>query len=128
MDRPPSEEPALPAPEPGADGPELDATAPDPEVDDGFSMSESDAKLAAANGRFVQLTADFENYRKRVQREKTELAGAVSESVIREFLPIVDNLERALAAAGAAEGVVKGVELTLRLFQATLTRHGVERF
>lgn len=121
---------------PGAPEPELDATAPEGVgEDDGFAMSEADAKLAEANGRYVRLAADFENFRKRTQKEKMELAAAVQEDLIREVLPVVDNLERALAAgaetqtaAGAADAVVRGVELTLRLFQTVLGRVGVEKF
>ena len=116
---------------------ELDASGESEAEDDGFSMSAADARLAEANGRFVQLAADFENYRKRMNKEKADLAAAVQEDVIREVLPVVDNLERALAAGadttvgapgGGADAVVKGVELTLRLFKAVLARHGVERF
>lgn len=129
---PPAPEPAPAAPESGADAVELDATAMAEAEDDGFAMSESDAKLAEANGRYVRLAADFENYRKRIQKEKMELAGAVQEGLLRELLPVVDNLERALSAgsgpAGGADSVVKGVELTLRLFQTVLARNGVERF
>jgi molecular chaperone GrpE len=122
---------------------ELDATEPadagvDEDADDGF-MSAADAKLAEANARYVRLAADFDNYRKRAQRDCAELAAGAGEALIRDFLPVLDNLERALAAcaearvddgsrhAAAVESVVKGVELTMRQFQLVLARQGVER-
>jgi molecular chaperone GrpE len=106
--------------------------------DDGF-MSPEEAKLAEANERYLRLMADFDNYRKRVQREMSELAAGAGEDMIRELLPILDNLERALSAfeagreeggappASAVESMHKGVELTAQQFRAALARQGVER-
>lgn len=115
---------------------ELDATGVAAEAeaeadDDGF-MSPADAKLAEANERYVRLMADFDNFRKRAAKERVELLAGAGEDLLRDVLPVVDNLERALAAgaaagANAADAVVKGVELTLRQFQSVLARHGVER-
>ncbi|MEK7474155.1 MAG: nucleotide exchange factor GrpE [Candidatus Coatesbacteria bacterium] len=102
-------------------------------------MSASDAKLAEANERYVRLAADFDNYRKRSQRESQELAAGAGEALVKDLLPVLDNLERALAAcaeakvedgsphAAAVESVAKGVELTMRQFQAVLAKQGVER-
>lgn len=114
----------------------LDAAAgapgtPEVAEDDGF-MSPAESKLAEANDRYVRLMADFDNFRKRSAKERTELLQGAGEELLRDVLPVVDNLERALAAgaaagANAADAVVKGVELTLRQFQSVLTRHGVER-
>ncbi len=114
---------------------DLDAAAPAPaaddDEDDGF-MSPAEAKLAEANERYVRLMADFDNFRKRSSKERTELLQGAGEDLLRDVLPVVDNLERALAAgaaagANAADAVVKGVELTLRQFKSVLARHGVER-
>ena len=76
--------------------------------------------------------ADYDNYRKRTAKERVELLQGAGEALLRDVLPVVDNLERALVAGAGdgalvADAVVRGVELTLRQFQAVLTRHGVER-
>jgi molecular chaperone GrpE len=84
--------------------------------------------------------ADFENYRKRVARELVEAAGRGKASLAAELVPALDNLERALAAAGidpeaALDGSVgadgsleQGVILTYRELRATLSRAGVEAY
>jgi molecular chaperone GrpE len=116
----------------------VEASGEAEEHDDTF-MSASDAKLAEANARYVRLAADFDNYRKRSQRECQELAAGAGEALVKDLLPVLDNLERALAAcaeakvedgsphAAAVESVARGVELTLRQFQAVLAKQGVER-
>lgn len=96
-------------------------------------MSEGEEKLAEANDRYLRLMADFDNFRKRAGKERVDAQAYAVEDVIREIIPVVDNLERALASAqeGAGTegraGVIKGVELTLRMFQNVLGKFGVER-
>lgn len=107
-----------------------EAPAAPPEI----SVDDLQQEVSEGKERYLRLAADFENYRKRVSREKNDLLATATEGVVAELLPVVDNLERALAAAqgdanGAqgAEGVRKGVELTLRLFRGVLGRFGVEK-
>jgi molecular chaperone GrpE len=84
--------------------------------------------------RLLRTAADFENHRKRSRREIDEAQRAAKESVVREFLPVIDNLERALASVtgqpGSTDvtGLAKGVELVLKLFADTLGRFGVKGF
>ena len=112
--------------EPGGGPAKAKAPAePEPAV-----MSESEEKLAEANERYLRLMADFDNFRKRAAKDRLEAQAYATEDVIREVIPVIDNLERALASAPDAEGaggVRKGVELTLRMFQGVLGRFGVER-
>lgn len=85
------------------------------------------AELASLRDRSMRTLADFENFRKRVARERgEELRYAVFE-VLRDILPVIDNLERALASTGPVEDLKTGVELTLKQLQEYLRRHGVER-
>ncbi|MHB8836670.1 MAG: nucleotide exchange factor GrpE [Candidatus Methylomirabilia bacterium] len=88
------------------------------------------ADLAAVQERHLRLQAEFENYRKRQQRDREELNRQAKERVLGELPGIVDNLERALqhaAAAGAApETLAQGVELVCRQLQEVLTRFGAE--
>jgi molecular chaperone GrpE len=78
--------------------------------------------------RLLRMTAEFDNYRKRVDRERRELADAASVDLIRDLLPIVDDIERALAAAGddAANPLVAGVTLTHKQLLEQLRRRNVE--
>jgi len=78
---------------------------------------------------YLRARADLENYRKRVQREKEDLSRFANENLLREILPVVDNLERALAHArqsdGETGGLLEGVEMTLGQFQRVLEKFGV---
>jgi molecular chaperone GrpE len=73
------------------------------------------------------MAAEFDNYRKRVDRERREQADAAAEGVLLELLPIVDDLERALQApaAGDVQAYRAGVELILRQMLDVLRRRGV---
>jgi molecular chaperone GrpE len=68
--------------------------------------------------RFIRVAAEFENYKKRTEREKTELRKYANESLLRELLSVADNLERALDSPAkdddAQSEVIKGIELTLK--------------
>lgn len=83
--------------------------------------------------QLVYLAADFDNYKKRTLKEKEEDRKFSESKLLKEFLVVVDNLERALAALPPDDqdkGLLvlkQGVELTLRQFQSLLTQHGVTR-
>jgi molecular chaperone GrpE len=79
--------------------------------------------------RLLRTTAEFDNYRKRTERERRELSDAVAADVVRDLLPAIDDLERALAAApadDAAGSYRRGVELIHRHLLEALRRRGVE--
>ena len=77
--------------------------------------------------RLLRVYAEFENYKKRVAREKSELVRYGNEDLLKEILPILDNLERALehASQGEGKGIREGVELVLAQFRQVLQRFGV---
>jgi molecular chaperone GrpE len=77
--------------------------------------------------RFLRERADLENYRKRVNKEKEELLNYGNKSLIEEILPIVDNLERALAHAteDGQAAVVEGIRMTHGILIAALKKFGV---
>ncbi len=81
----------------------------------------------ALQDRLLRTAAEFDNYRKRVERERREQTDAAAASLLEEMLPIVDDLERALQApaAGDAAAYRAGVELILRQMMTLLTRRGV---
>lgn len=74
--------------------------------------------------RLARVSADFENYRRRTQKEKEELYSLAAEQMVVKFLPVLDNLERALKAT-EGEGWREGVEMTLRQFRDLLAREGI---
>jgi molecular chaperone GrpE len=76
----------------------------------------------------LRKSADFDNYRKRIERERQTLADATAAGVMEDLLPLVDDLERALHADAGAEGsdaYRKGVELIYRQLQDLLRKRGV---
>jgi molecular chaperone GrpE len=98
-----------------------------PEVDEREKLR---AELAAVQDRLLRLQAEFDNFRKRQQREREEVNRQAKERVLGELPGILDNLERALkhaAAAGAApETLAHGVELVGKQLQEVLARFGAE--
>ena len=104
---------------------------PEPEVTDGTAAAESDAllkDLAEQKDLHLRLAADFDNFKKRSRQESEARAAAQKESFIVELLPVIDNLERALAAGASRDPAQfhQGVEMTLKQLQQLLRRHGVE--
>jgi len=76
--------------------------------------------------RFLRERADLENYRKRANREKEELLNYGTKSLIEEILPVVDNLERALAHADdGSSAVVEGIRMTHSMLVSALKKFGV---
>ncbi|HZB87491.1 MAG TPA: nucleotide exchange factor GrpE [Terracidiphilus sp.] len=70
--------------------------------------------------RLARLQAEFENARKRAEREKTEFRDFALGSVVEQFLPVVDNFELALKATGTAEQLRSGVELIVKQMEEIL--------
>jgi len=95
------------------------------------AAAESDAlvkDLAEQKDLHLRLTADFENFKRRSRLESEARAVAQKESFIIELLPVIDNLERALASGATRDSSQfhQGVEMTLKQLQQLLRQHGVE--
>jgi molecular chaperone GrpE len=78
-------------------------------------------------GSLQRVAADFDNYRKRAQRDRENLVALAGERLVKELLPVLDDLERALDAANAHEGakLEEGVALVHRALKAALEREGL---
>lgn len=76
--------------------------------------------------RLVRTVAEYDNYRKRTSKEKEGIYSDACEDVLKEVLPVLDNLERALLADGNIDDLKKGVEMTLKQFNDALEKLGVE--
>jgi molecular chaperone GrpE len=99
-----------------------------------FSQGESRKlmeKLKNDHERSLRAAADLENYKKRAQKEKEEVQKFGAERMLKDLLPVMDNLDRAIDAAAKAPDIdsfQKGVAMTRKSFEDALTRHGVKSF
>lgn len=91
------------------------------------ALAESQAEAQKNWDLYLRERAELDNYRKRMQREKEDLARFANENLLREMLPILDNLERAVSHAEQDQegGLLEGVQMTLEQFRKTLERFGV---
>jgi molecular chaperone GrpE len=111
-----------------ASEPAFEATAESPEPE-----AEAEDELAVAKrerNEYLDLAkrsqADFENFRKRASKDIAAASGRARNGLIRELLPVVDNLGRALESAPADDPMAEGVKLVLMDLQGVLQRAGVE--
>jgi molecular chaperone GrpE len=88
-------------------------------------VAKLEREIADLRDRSIRTLADFDNYRKRADRERDDIRRYATTELLRDLLGVVDNLNLALAAGGTAEDLKKGVELTLRQFADLLRRNGV---
>ncbi|HEY5687097.1 MAG TPA: nucleotide exchange factor GrpE [Thermodesulfobacteriota bacterium] len=80
--------------------------------------------------RYLRIAADFDNYKKRMSKEKTDLVTYGNEELIKALLNVIDNLERALehsGSEGSSESIIKGVDLVYRQFISCLEKFGLGR-
>ena len=83
-------------------------------------------ELETLKDRLLRVSAEYENYRKRTTKEKEGIYTDDCIDVLKEIVPNLDNLERALEANGNIEDMKKGVEMTLKGFRTALEKLGVE--
>ena len=95
-----------------------DETQPDP-------LEEIRRERDALQDRLLRTAAEFDNYRKRMDRERRDLAEYTAGEAIKDLLPIIDNLERALQASALDDPLRKGVELIHKQMLEILRRRGV---
>lgn len=84
-----------------------------------------EAELAAEKERYLRLAAEYDNYRKRSQKEREALFADVRAETVKELLPVFDNLERALAAECSDSAFYKGVEMTMTQLTGIFEKLGV---
>ena len=96
------------------------------------SREELREQLSAANARadenynrFLLAAADFENFKKRTERDLRKMLSERRRALLERFLPVIDNLERALDSSGDDQALRNGLEQTLRGFRAVLEAEGV---
>ncbi|MCI8525771.1 MAG: nucleotide exchange factor GrpE [Oscillospiraceae bacterium] len=92
------------------------------------ALAQLQAQLAAEQDKYLRLLAEYDNFRKRSQKEKDQLYTESRAEIVGKFLPVYDNLERALNQPTADEAYKKGVEMTMGGLMEVLEKLGVERF
>lgn len=105
--------------------PETESSAAQETVD--AVSAEKSAELAAAEDKYLRLAAEYDNFRKRTAREKESAWADSKAQTVNAFLPVYDNLERALKQETADEAYKKGVEMTMNGLKDVLTKLGVEQ-
>ena len=91
-------------------------------------LDKAKAELAKEHDSYLRLAAEYDNFRKRSQREKDSLYTEIRSETVGKFLPVYDNLERALAQQTADEAFKKGVEMTMNQLVAVMEKLGVKAF
>ena len=107
-----------------------DAGAANPETEQlRARVAELEKEVAELKDKYLRTLADVDNTRKRIRQQSEETIRIQRENFLRDLLPIVDNLERAVGAArtggGGGQSIVEGVELVLRSSNDFLRSHGV---
>jgi molecular chaperone GrpE len=85
-------------------------------------------KLKEEHEKLLRTAADLENYKKRAAKEREEMQRFGNEKLLKDVLPVVDNLDRALAAASADDALTAGVKLVRASFESALAKHAVKSF
>ena len=98
-----------------------------PDAEKKEAQSSPAEELKGANDRYLRLLAEYDNYRKRSQKEKDSLYADVKSDTVAKFLPVYDNLVRALAQSTEDEAYRKGVEMIMTQFNTTLEKLGATR-
>ena len=108
-------------------------TTPSPETETAEAAPVEDkaaaleAELKEKSDRILRLQADFENFRRRTAKEKEELAAVITQNILGELLPLLDNFERAMAVEQTdGEAFQKGVEMIFTQLREVLDKHGLQ--
>ena len=106
---------------------EVEETTAEPQQEaQAEAAPQADEKLAQAEEKYLRLAAEYDNYRKRTAKEKESAWTNAKAQTVAAFLPVYDNLERALKQQTTDEAYAKGVEMTMKGLQDALSSLGVE--
>ena len=100
---------------------EVEETAAEPSAEETHQ-----AALREQEDKYLRLLAEYDNYRKRSQKEKETAWTTAKADTAKEFLPVYDNLERALKQETADEAYAKGVQMIMTQFKTTLEKLGIQ--
>jgi len=84
------------------------------------------AELEAKNDLLLRTAAEFDNFKKRTEREKSAVAEFAKAGLIKQLLPILDNIDRAALAEKGSEDYIKGIEMIVKQFESAAANLGIE--
>ena len=84
-----------------------------------------DPEEEALNTKYMRLMADFQNFKRRTEKEKSDIYAFANEKIVKELLDVIDNFERALAAGNDGDKFLEGMEMILKQLLSVLERAGV---
>ena len=93
-------------------------------------LPDAQEELLVVKEKYLRLAAEFENYKRRMQREQNESIKFANESILQSLLPVIDNLERAIKCGNNEEtnsALMEGVKLTYKSFLETVGKLGVRQ-
>jgi molecular chaperone GrpE len=102
----------------------IDEAAAEPSVEE--RLAAATARADENYGKYLLAVADFDNYKKRVQRDLDSMVSLRRRSLLERLLPVLDNLQRALESNAGGDTLRGGLEQTLRGFEAVLAAEGVK--
>lgn len=120
------------AAETSSDDAKNDADQKEAEKESGKSDEQKDADKKDSddaddqNDKYIRLMADFQNYKRRVEKEKSEIYDYANQKILAELLTVLDNFERALAQECADEAYEKGMSMIFKQFREVLEKSGLE--
>ena len=89
------------------------------------ACEEAAAEDEALNTKYLRLMADFQNYKRRTEKEKNDIYAFANEKIVSELLNVIDNFERALDAGNDGDSFVEGMNLIFKQLQGVLEKAGV---
>lgn len=109
-----------------AEEPQMEETPDTEEQPEQTAEEKLQAERREQEDKYLRLLAEYDNYRKRSQKEKENAWVTAKAETAKEFLPVYDNLERALKQETADEAYAKGVQMTMNQLKAVLEKLGIE--
>lgn len=92
-------------------------------------LNEADEQIKERDDKYLRLAAEYENYRRRTQKEKDTIYSDAYGDALKQLLPVIDNLELAAKQTGSdASAILAGVEMTLKMAMENLAKLGIEAF
>lgn len=97
------------------------------EAEEPADKAAADAEEEALQARYMRLMADFQNFKRRTEKEKSDIYAFANEKIVKELLDVIDNFERALAVGNGADGekFLEGMEMILKQLLGVLEKAGV---
>ena len=111
---------------PQAEAPQASTEGPAPQEDRVDEAERWKAAVAEQEDKFLRLCAEYDNFRKRTQKEKESIYADATAKAVSALLPVYDNLERALKQETADDAYKKGVEMTMGQLREVLSKLGIE--